>query len=108
MTISGFELNANILTIKKDPNAVLDYAFDWSQWLKQGDTLLEVEYSVQSRLNDPNPVVIESSGIITDKTYCYLSGGQLNKTYQVSCKVTTNNALIENRSFLVKIETRSA
>lgn len=108
MTISGFELKGNMLTIEKDTEANLSYSFDWSDWLTGTDTLSTVEYSVQARLNDPKPIVIESSGIAIAKTYCFLSGGQLNKSYQVSCKITTVSGLVERRVFTVNVVNRSA
>lgn len=108
MTASGFELKANLLTIDKDIEAVLSYAFDWVDWLQTGDVISTVEYTVQARLNDPNPIVIEDSGIAVTKTYCYLSGGQLNKTYQIACKITTLSGLTERRVFSVNVQNRSA
>lgn len=108
MTATGFELKANILTIDKDTESVLSYAFDWIDWLTSGDDLISAEYSVQARLNDPNPIVIEDSGIALTKSYCYLSGGQLNKSYQVACKITTALGLIERRIFTVNVVNRSA
>lgn len=108
MTATGFELKANILTIDKDTESVLSYAFDWSDWLQGGDSIITADYTVQARLNDPNPVVIEDSGVAVDKTFCYLSGGQLNKTYQVSCKITTNMGLTERRVFSVNVMNKSA
>lgn len=108
MTASGFEIKANILTIDKDQEAILSYAFDWSDWLQGGDTILSATYAVQARLNDPNPIVIEDSGVAVDKTFCYLSGGQLNKSYQVSCKITTSMGLTERRVFTVNVVNRSA
>jgi len=108
MTATGFELKGNLLTIDKDIEAVLSYAFDWSDWLYTGDTILSAEYTVQARLNDPNPIVIEVSGVSEKTTFCYLSGGQLNKTYQVSCKITTGLGLTERRVFSVNVINRSA
>lgn len=108
MTATGFELQANILTIKKDIESTLSYAFDWVDWLQSGDTIDTVEYTVQARLNDPSPIIIESSGIAVNKTFCYLSGGQVNKSYQISCKITTAAGLIERRVFLVQVQNRSA
>jgi hypothetical protein len=108
MTASGFELKGNLLTIDKDIESILSYAFDWSDWLQIGDTISTVDYNVQARLNDPNPIVIEDSGVAADKTFCYLSGGQLNKSYQVSCKILTTMGLTERRIFSVNVVNRSA
>jgi hypothetical protein len=108
MSDNGFELQANGLSIKKDPQAQLVYTFDWIDWLPTGDELSAVTYDVQARLNDPSPVVIEDSGYIETKTYVELSGGQLNKSYIVTATVTTDEGLIDRRNFTVKVENRSA
>jgi hypothetical protein len=108
MSDNGFELQANGLMILKDTQAVLTYAFDWVDWLQSGDSISEVEYSVQARLNDPSPIMIESFGIAGTQTFVELSGGQVNKSYTITAKVTTSIGLIDRRNFSVRVENRSA
>lgn len=108
MSNNGFELSAQGLTIKKDPGAKLAYGFDWSQWLESTDGISHVDYSVQARLNDPNPVIITNNGVIDKISYVELSGGQVNKVYKVTSEITTNAGLIDKRYFIVKVENRSA
>lgn len=102
----SFELINQQLWIDKDPEAKLFYTFDWSQWLAQGDSIASAEYTVTARVNDPDPVVKVSEGIDGNKTYVELQGGQVNKSYVVSVKVTTADGLIDRRSFRVKVENR--
>lgn len=108
MANNGFELNAQGLTITKDPGAKLAYGFDWTKWLISPDTIIDINYTVQNRLNDPNPVVIHNTGIDGNISYVELSGGQVNKVYKVSCEITTTSGLIDKRYFVVKVENRSA
>lgn len=106
---TGFEVINQLLWIEKDPEAKLKYSFEWSQWLADGDTLDTVEYTIQARLNDPDPLTNESDGIVGDSlTFIELSGGQLDKVYVVTAKVTTTNGLIDRRNFRVKVINRSA
>lgn len=107
---TGFEPTANALWISKDVEAQLIYTFDWSTWLEGVDTISTVDYEVAARRNDPTPLVIEDSGKAANdtKTYVELSGGQEDKAYIVSCKITTANGLIDRRSFRVQVENRSA
>lgn len=106
---TGFEVINQQLWIDKDPEAQLFYTFDWSEWLTGDDTIDSAEFDVSARINDPDPVTIESSGITAGtKTYVELAGGVVNKTYVVSTKVTTTTGLVDRRSFRVKIENRSA
>lgn len=107
---SGFRLTNNTLEIEKDVEAQLTYTFDWSAWLTDGDSLSTVEYTVAARLNDPTPVVINDQGIVSanTQTYVELSSGQVNRTYVVTCKITTTNGLIDRRNFRLNVVSRSA
>jgi len=107
---TGFDQTSSGLNIEKDVEAQLTYTFNWSDWLPQGDSLSTVEYSVAARRNDPTPIVIESSGITDGNTdtYVELSGGQADKVYIVTAKITTNDGLIDRRSFRVNVTNRSA
>lgn len=107
---SGFEQTNYGLYISKDVEAQLIYTFDWSDWLDTGDTVDTVTYTVAARRNDPTPIVAVSNGKSGDNlsTYIEISGGQADKTYVVSCKVTTANGLTDKRNFQMKVLERSA
>ena len=107
---SGFEQTSYGLNIDKDVEAQLTYTFDWSSWLETSDTIATVEYTVAARRNDPTPVAIESSGIADSNTdtYVELSGGQVDKTYIVTAKVTTAQGIVDRRSFRLNVVNRSA
>lgn len=104
---TGFTYVNKVLTIDKDPQAQLIYSLDWVEWLN-GETLSTVEFTIQARLNDPNPLIMISSGISDTKTYIELANGQINKSYTVNAKITTATGLIDRRSFKVVIDNRSA
>lgn len=105
---TGFDQTSTGLEIVKDTEAQLIYTFDWSEYLATGDSLSTAVYSVAARRNDPTPVVIESEGITGDKTYVELSGGQDEKIYIVTCKITTTDGITDRRNFRLKVLTRSA
>lgn len=106
---SGFEQTIQGLTIQKDTEAILTYTFDWSEWLPQGDSISAVQYDVQARANDPDPLVAVNSGVQSGtKTYIKLRDGQEGKIYTVSAKVTTADGLVDRRNFRVKVLARSA
>ena len=105
---TGFEVINQNLWITKDPEAQLTYTFEWNEWLPTGDALDTAVYSIAARVNDPDPLLIHTSGIQGTKTYVELKNGQLGKTYIVTVKVTTDDGLIDARNFRVKIENRSA
>ena len=105
---TGFQIVNGMLYVDKDPQAVLTYTFDWSDWLTTGDSLADVDYTLQVRANDPQPLINVDSGLSGTKTYIKLSGGQIERTYTVTAKVTTDAGLIDARHFKVKVYTRSA
>lgn len=109
MARTGFQQTLQGLTISKDPEAQLTYTLDWSEWLPTGDTVSTVVWTIGARANDPAPLENESSGVQSGtKTYIELSGGQVNKVYTVTAKVTTADGLIDRRNFRVRVENRSA
>lgn len=106
---TGFEVINQLLQIVKDPQAELTYTFDWSKWLLDGDTIDTAVYSIQTRANDPQPLINVSSGKVDNyTTYIKLAEGQLDKLYTVTVKVTTANGLVDRRNFRVKVLNRSA
>jgi|LauGreDrversion2_3_1035106.scaffolds.fasta_scaffold00773_4 hypothetical protein len=105
---TGFEVINQNLWITKDPEAELTYTFEWNEWLPTGDALSTAVYSIQARVNDPDPLLRVTSGIQGTKTYIELKNGQLGKSYVVTVKVTTTDGLVDARNFRVKIENRSA
>ena len=107
---SGFQATNTGLTIDKDPSAQLTYTLDWVNWLEDADTVASAVWSAAARRNDPTPITVVSSGITDSNTdtYIELSGGQVDKTYIVTCKVTTTDGLVDRRNFRVKCVARSA
>lgn len=108
MSHTGFEQSTSGLWIAKDPQAKLTYTFDWTDWLQNSDIITACEYSIQNRVNDPQPLVDEGYAFNDARTYISLSGGQVGKTYLVSAKITTQNGLMDRRNFRVQVENRSA
>ena len=110
VTRTGYERDTLGLYISKDVEARLTYTFDWTDWLPTGDTVSAVTYTLQTRANDPDPLIKHSDGITgaSKKTYIELGGGNVGKVYAITCQVTTVDGLIDRRAFRVKVENRSA
>ncbi|MGB2807999.1 MAG: hypothetical protein WBC22_09670 [Sedimentisphaerales bacterium] len=90
---------------KKDPDAVLDYAFDWSgsspgPWLETGETIESHVVTVDAGLTNDSDS--ESSGIVT----VWLSGGTAGTSYNVACKIVTNMGRTDERSITILVEER--
>ena len=80
----------------KDPNAVLDYAFDWSAWLSESETISAHDVTV------PAGITLDSSEDTDDTVTAWLSGGTLGTTYTVVCQITTNQARTDERSIIIR------
>lgn len=103
---TGFEATSYGLNIAKDPTAELTYTLDWGTWMETGDSVASQTTSVSARSNDPDPIVVEGSGIVGNKTYARLSGGVAGKQYTVTQTVTTNDGLTDTRAYRVYVENR--
>lgn len=88
-----------MITYIKDPNAVLDYTLDWSQWLVD-DTLLTSTWVIPDGLTSPS-----NSNTPTQSTV-WLSGGTAGVEYKVTNRVTTAAGRTDDRSIRVLVMER--
>ena len=79
-------------SIVKDPNATLDYTFDWTSWLDAvGDSLASVGTTVVAVGSDPSSTVSVVSSYVSGKTVvAWVSGGVVNETITLTCHIKTN------------------
>lgn len=84
-------------TLEKDPDAVLDFTVNWSDWLEPGETILAADIGVkQSLILNPEG---RPTTIRPDSVSFWLGGGAPFTVYQVGCRITTDQGRIEERSF---------
>lgn len=86
------------MALTKDPDAVLDYAFDWSSWLLEGETILTHSASIES-----GDAVIDSTSQTTDTVVVWLSGGTLGTNVELRCRVTTTDGRVDDRTIVILI-----
>lgn len=90
------------MTYKKDDDATLDFAFDWSDWLATSETISSYTITVPTgiTLETVAPhAQSESAGVVT----FWLSGGTANTWYKVACKIVTNAGRTDERTMDVKV-----
>lgn len=87
----------SIKTFYKDPNATLDYAVDWTDWLCS-DNISSVVWIVPSGITESS-----TSNTSTTATI-WLSGGTLGVVYTIVCRITTTAGRIDDRTFYIKIQ----
>lgn len=80
----------------KDPQATLDYRFDWSLWLVT-DTISTVIWTV------PSGITQTAATNTTTTATIWLAGGVVGTKYTVACRITTATGRIDERSLIVSV-----
>jgi hypothetical protein len=92
--------------IIKDPDAVLDYIFDWTLWLDDVvDTIASQTVTTPAGTGN---IVIDDSDIVGKTVVAYISGGTVGQTYPVTCQIVTaaSPARTDERTIYIKIKER--
>lgn len=84
----------------KDPHATLDYGFDWSQWLEEGDIISSYTITPGSG------ITLVSDSKTSGSVIVWLSGGTVGRRYDVACKITTSNNRIDERTIKIDVKDR--
>lgn len=71
-------------TFIKDPDAILDYTFDWTEWLQESETISIYVITIDAGITK------ESDNENEGKVIVWLSGGAVGETYNIACKITTD------------------
>lgn len=96
----------------KDPDAVLDYKFDWApntngdttktDWLASGETISTTTITADTGLTVDSSSITDTSTSVT----VWLSGGTAGSTYTVACLITTTASRTEERSIEINVINR--
>lgn len=95
----------------QDPQARLDYHFEWQCWLAPGDYLTESEWLVPDGLTATEPTLFvgQERDLAGDyqpvqRTTVFLTGGIAGEVYTVTNRITTARGRQEDRSFELRIK----
>lgn len=86
-------------TFIHDPDAVLDYIWDWSAWL-DSDTI-----STATTTADTG-ITIDSTTNTTTAVTVTLSGGTAGENYDVTVHITTAGGLEDDRTIRIQVRER--
>jgi len=95
----------------KDPNAVLDYKFDWkaltnltgnSDWLESAETISTATITVASGITVDSDSITDTNTTVT----VWLSGGTAGTTYTLACKIVTSASRTDERTISIQVEDR--
>jgi hypothetical protein len=84
----------------KDPDAVLDWKWDWTNWMNANETISSSTFVADAGLT------IDSSANGVTTTTVWLSGGNPGEPYRVSNKITTNQGRTDERSITIRVTNR--
>lgn len=82
----------------KDPNAVLDYQIDWSDWLRAGDSIGDSEWIV------PDGIEKDSDSFNSTTTTIWISGGTAGTNYAFTNRITTIQGRTQDRTVTIPVK----
>jgi len=89
------------MNFTKDPQAVLDYAIDWTKWLDEvGDSIETSTWIVPTGLTKVTET--NTSKLAT----VWLSGGTVGENYTVTNRITTAAGRTDDRSITIRVRER--
>jgi hypothetical protein len=108
-TLTGYKRDSESLYIDKDPEAVLIYTFDWSNWLGTGELITSSAWVVETISGDATPLTKDSDIIDTDskKTIITLSGGTAGNIYDLTNKIVTDEPQTERKFLRIVVKNKS-
>lgn len=84
------------LTLDKDPDAVEVYRWDFSQWL-DGEVISSAQAIAEA------PLVATVDSFTSTTVDVRVSGGQVGKRLGVTCRVTSSNNRVQDRTIYFRI-----
>lgn len=84
----------------KDPDAALDWQFNWADWLEDGETITSSSFE-----SDPG-ITITSVGHDDTVATVWLSGGTAGSVYRVTNRVVTSQSRTDDKSINIRVTER--
>jgi hypothetical protein len=86
----------------KDPDAVLDYKWDWSDWLDTGETIASHTIAAVTGITKDSSALTDANTSVT----AWYSGGTALNDYTVTCQIVTTDSRTDDRSITIKVRDR--
>ena len=95
----------------KDPNAVLDYKFDWkaltnengdTDWLDSDETISSKTVTVDDGITKDSDALSDTNTSVT----VWLSAGTAGVDYEVACKIVTSASRTDERTIKIQVRER--
>lgn len=88
----------------KDPDARIDYEFDWGDAYLAAQVIVAAQWSVVPEEVGGVTVLAQSHDLLACRAT--LAGGAAGGTYRVTNRVTMSDGQIDDRSLTVRVEQR--
>ena len=85
----------------KDPDSVLDFTHNWSDWLTGVEEISTSEWSVS-----PSGLTIDSDSETATTATVWLSAGNVGEVYVVTNQIVTDGNRTCDRTITVRVEER--
>lgn len=99
-------------TFTKDPEAFLDFEFDWTDWLIGADVVVTSSWAIVD-IDGTVPAVMEISNTIPYApsttgllTKCWLVSGTAGHRYRLTNTIETDEGRIDERSAVIRCSDR--
>ena len=95
----------------KDPDATLDYKFDWkaltngngsSDWLDTDETISSKTVTVDDGITKESDALADTNTSVV----VWLSGGTAGVDYEVACKIVTSASRTDERTIKIQVRER--
>ena len=86
----------------KDPQAVIDYAVDWSAGYLAGQTIAASDWAIEPA----GELAVAAPEIEPGRTLATFSGGVAGCVYRVTNRVTFSDARTDERTLVLRVENR--
>ena len=83
-----------------DPDAELDYTFDWSEWLATGETITDSTVTVSTGL------VLESVGESSTAITAWITTNATTGRRSVACRIETSAGRTDERTIQINVQER--
>lgn len=100
-------------TYRHDPNADLDYGFDWSAtpldgvpWLSEGEQIASSSWTVTAETGDAAEVTQHDSTHDATTTTVWISGGVAGSVYRIANHVVSSDGRADDRTHTLRCAER--
>jgi hypothetical protein len=84
--------------MRKRPDEVLDYVFDFAKWLSEGDSITDATATVTGN------ATIDSTQANNTVATVWVSGGDAGETVEVTVTITTTGGRTKEATMKLRIE----